>query len=82
MLTTPNVEYNVTFAGLPAGRLRHRDHRFEWTRREFGDWAGAVADRHGYRVRFLPVGADDPEVGPPTQLAVFDKITIDRAVAP
>jgi hypothetical protein len=23
------------------------------------------------RVRFRPVGADDPEVGPPTQLAVF-----------
>jgi hypothetical protein len=34
-----------------------------------------VAERNGYRVRFLPVGGDDPEVGPPTQLAVFDKIT-------
>ena len=32
-----------------------------------------VAQRNGYRVRFLAVGGDDPEVGPPTQLAVFDK---------
>jgi 3' terminal RNA ribose 2'-O-methyltransferase Hen1 len=82
IVTTPNVEHNVRYETLPPGTPRHRDHRFEWTRRQFGDWAGAVADRHGYRVRFLPVGADDPEVGPPTQLAVFDKITIDRAVTP
>ncbi len=34
-----------------------------------------MAERNGYRVRFLPVGGDDPEVGPPTQMAVFDKIT-------
>jgi len=82
IVTTPNVEHNVRYETLPPGTPRHRDHRFEWTRRQFGDWAGAVADRHGYRVRFLPVGADDPEVGPPTQMAVFDKITIDRAVTP
>ncbi len=34
-LTTPNVEYNTRFPGLATGALRHRDHRFEWTRREF-----------------------------------------------
>ena len=33
-----------------------------------------MAERNGYRVRFLPVGGDDPEVGPPTQMAVFDKV--------
>ena len=32
IVTTPNVEYNTLFPGLPAGTLRHRDHRFEWTR--------------------------------------------------
>jgi 3' terminal RNA ribose 2'-O-methyltransferase Hen1 len=71
VLTTPNREHNVRFPGLATGGLRHRDHRFEWTRAEFRTWAGAVAARHGYAVRFEPVGADDPEVGPPTQLAVF-----------
>jgi 3' terminal RNA ribose 2'-O-methyltransferase Hen1 len=70
-LTTPNREYNVRFAGLPAGQFRHRDHRFEWTRREFEDWAGEQAGRFGYSVRFLPIGPEDPEVGAPTQMAVF-----------
>jgi 3' terminal RNA ribose 2'-O-methyltransferase Hen1 len=71
VLTTPNREYNVRFPGLPAGHLRHRDHRFEWTRAELREWAGRVGERFGYAVRFLPVGPDDPEVGPPTQLALF-----------
>jgi 3' terminal RNA ribose 2'-O-methyltransferase Hen1 len=71
IVTTPNVEYNVRFPSLPEGSLRHRDHRFEWTRDAFAAWAGGVADRHGYAVRFLPVGPDDVEVGPPTQMAVF-----------
>jgi 3' terminal RNA ribose 2'-O-methyltransferase Hen1 len=72
-LTTPNREYNVRFDGLPAGSFRHRDHRFEWTRREFEDWAGEVAGRFRYGVRFLPVGPEDPEVGAPTQMAVFER---------
>ena len=73
VVTTPNVEYNPRFETLPAGQLRHRDHRFEWTRAEFGAWADGVAERHGYAVRSLPVGPEDPEVGPPTQMAVFSR---------
>lgn len=72
-VTTPNAEYNVRFERLPAGRLRHRDHRFEWTRREFESWAGGVAERRGYAVRFLPVGPVDPALGAPTQMAVFTR---------
>ncbi|MFD7405476.1 3' terminal RNA ribose 2'-O-methyltransferase Hen1 [Streptomyces sp. NPDC059866] len=71
LVTTPNVEYNVRWESLPAGHVRHGDHRFEWTRDEFRRWAGHVAERHGYEVEFAPVGPDDPEVGPPTQMAVF-----------
>ena len=71
VLTTPNVEYNVKFEGLPAGRFRHKDHRFEWTRAEFRQWAEGVAARHGYTARFLPVGEEDPRVGAPTQMGVF-----------
>jgi 3' terminal RNA ribose 2'-O-methyltransferase Hen1 len=73
VVTTPNAEYNVRWESLPAGRFRHPDHRFEFTRAEFAAWAGEVADRHGYSVRFLPVGPDDPEVGPPTQCGVFER---------
>jgi 3' terminal RNA ribose 2'-O-methyltransferase Hen1 len=71
IVTTPNVEYNVHFPGLPAGRFRHRDHRFEWTRAEFEAWSAEVAARHGYAVRFLPVGPNDPTTGAPTQMGVF-----------
>ena len=73
VVTTPNREYNAKFEGLPAGRFRHRDHRFEWTRSELEGWAGEVAGRFGYRVRFLPVGPEDPELGAPTQMAVFER---------
>ncbi|GHI02265.1 3' terminal RNA ribose 2'-O-methyltransferase Hen1 [Streptomyces cellostaticus] len=71
LVTTPNVEYNVRWETLPAGHVRHGDHRFEWTREEFCTWAATVAERHGYNVEFVPVGPDDPEVGPPTQMAAF-----------
>jgi len=71
VVTTPNVEHNVRFETLPAGAARHPDHRFEWTRHEFRAWADGVADRYGYRVGYRPVGEDDPDVGPPTQMAVF-----------
>jgi 3' terminal RNA ribose 2'-O-methyltransferase Hen1 len=71
IVTTPNVEYNVRFETMPAGSLRHRDHRFEWTRAEFADWASGVAARHGYQVSFEGIGDQDPEVGTPTQMAVF-----------
>ncbi|AZQ38024.1 3' terminal RNA ribose 2'-O-methyltransferase Hen1 [Streptomyces cyaneochromogenes] len=74
LVTTPNVEYNVRWESLPAGHVRHGDHRFEWTREEFRTWARAVAERHGYGVEFVPVGPDDPEVGPPTQMAVFTAV--------
>ncbi|PYU88200.1 MAG: 3' terminal RNA ribose 2'-O-methyltransferase Hen1 [Acidobacteria bacterium] len=50
ILTTPNVEYNVKFENLPAQRFRHKDHRFEWARREFQAWAGSVGELFGYAV--------------------------------
>ncbi len=71
VLTTPNREYNVVWESLPAGELRHSDHRFEWTRAEFQTWAEDVAERHGYGVRFLPVGPEDIDMGAPSQMAVF-----------
>jgi 3' terminal RNA ribose 2'-O-methyltransferase Hen1 len=73
LVTTPNAEYNACFATLPPGAMRHRDHRFEWTRAEFGGWATRVAADFGYQVRFTPVGPEHPAFGPPTQLAVFTR---------
>src|SRR5947208_3871552 len=73
VLTTPNSEYNVRFETLPAGKFRHKDHRFEWTRTQFEQWARGVAERFGYSVSFLPVGPQDPDVGAPTQMGVFSR---------
>ena len=75
VLTTPNREYNVTWENVGDERFRHPDHRFEWTRQEFRDWAERVARRHGYAVRFLPVGPMDEALGAPTQMAVFEAKT-------
>ena len=75
IVTTPNVEYNVRFETLPAGKFRHGDHRFEWTRGEVQAWATGVAERVGYAVRFAAVGPLDSEVGSPTQMGVFDMET-------
>ncbi|MEZ5399344.1 MAG: 3' terminal RNA ribose 2'-O-methyltransferase Hen1 [Bryobacteraceae bacterium] len=73
VVTTPNSEYNVRFPTLRVGAKRHDDHRFEWTRAEFSRWACATAERFGYAVRFLPIGPEDAEVGPPTQMGVFTR---------
>ncbi|GAA0808725.1 3' terminal RNA ribose 2'-O-methyltransferase Hen1 [Spirilliplanes yamanashiensis] len=69
VVTTPNVEFNARYEGLTG--MRHPDHRFEWTRAQFQDWAHRVAAAHGYAVEFRGVGEDDPALGAPTQLALF-----------
>lgn len=71
VITTPNAEYNVKFETLPAGKFRHKDHRFEWTRSEFETWAQRVAQEHSYVVQFFSVGEMDLAVGSPTQMALF-----------
>jgi 3' terminal RNA ribose 2'-O-methyltransferase Hen1 len=73
VVTTPNAEHNVRYDGLTAGTMRHKDHRFEWTRAEFATWADRVASTYAFDVRLSPIGVDDPEVGPPTQMAVFTR---------
>lgn len=70
VVTTPNAEYNALYPALGGG-FRHDDHRFEWTRAQFRDWADGVADRHGYTVEYRPVGGEDAALGAPTQLALF-----------
>lgn len=71
VLTTPNQEYNVKWEQLPADVMRHDDHRFEWTRKEFAEWAQILAEKYNYTVQLFPVGEEDPVVGGPSQMAVF-----------
>ena len=71
VITTPNADYNAHWDALPAGAFRHPDHRFEWRRAEFGAWAEEVGKRYGYAARIASVGPEDPELGAPTQMAIF-----------
>ncbi|MCA9924694.1 MAG: 3' terminal RNA ribose 2'-O-methyltransferase Hen1 [Anaerolineales bacterium] len=73
IITTPNQEYNIMWSTLPAGKFRHRDHRFEWTREEFSSWAQDIAEKYGYQVHFRPLGPVDETVGAPSQMGVFTR---------
>lgn len=73
VVTTPNRDYNAKLETLPAGQLRHRDHRFEWTRQECRAWADGVAKRHGYAVTLRGIGEEDADLGAPTQMAIFER---------
>ena len=73
IVTTPNAEFNGLL-GVPKGRFRHPDHRFEWDRARFRRWAGGVAGRCGYRVAFRDVGGAHPDLGGASQMALFDLV--------
>lgn len=73
VLSTPNIEYNALFENMVEGTLRHDDHRFEWTREQFEDWAANVCRSHNYEVEFFSVGEVHEEVGPPSQMGVFKR---------
>ncbi|RVW09810.1 3' terminal RNA ribose 2'-O-methyltransferase Hen1 [Prescottella agglutinans] len=73
VVTTPNSEYNPLYPTLAPGAFRHPDHRFEFDRDQFREWAETIASTYGYTVGFAPVGPLDESVGAPTQLAVFTR---------
>jgi len=73
VVTTPNADYNVLFEKLSAGRFRHADHRFEWTRTEFADWCVRIANTYGYEVTIEPLGDVHEMHGAPTQMGIFSK---------
>ncbi|XP_059485553.1 small RNA 2'-O-methyltransferase [Neocloeon triangulifer] len=56
VFTTPNDEFNVLFNN-PTKRFRHPDHKFEWTREQFEDWAKNLTERYPfYKVEFVGIG--------------------------
>jgi 3' terminal RNA ribose 2'-O-methyltransferase Hen1 len=71
ILTTPNKEYNVMWEKLDAEDMRHDDHRFEWTRHEFAEWANRIGETYNYNVEILPIGDEEEDIGAPSQMAIF-----------
>lgn len=74
LMTTPNSEYNPLF-DLAPGEFRDDDHKFEWTRAKFQHWAQGVAQRNGYAVTFGGIGDYHPDLGQPSQTALFRLIS-------
>jgi 3' terminal RNA ribose 2'-O-methyltransferase Hen1 len=73
IITTPNREYNAMWDNLPEGAMRHGDHRFEWTREEFGEWAENLSKQYDYTVAFYSIGPESSSLGSPTQMGVFKR---------
>ncbi len=73
IISTPNREYNAMWDTLPQGAMRHGDHRFEWTRDEFQQWAGTLAEKYNYRVNYFAIGPESPAFGSPSQMGVFKR---------
>jgi small RNA 2'-O-methyltransferase len=72
LVTTPNAEFN-DLLGVPRTRFRRPDHMFEWTRAQFRDWAGGVAQRSGYSVAVTAIAGAHPDLGGASQMAVFKR---------
>ncbi|KAM8930645.1 small RNA 2'-O-methyltransferase [Pelodytes ibericus] len=73
IISTPNSEFNVLFNSK---QFRDSDHKFEWTRKEFQDWATEVAKCYNYMVEFTGVGtppAHAQNVGFCSQIGVFTR---------
>jgi hypothetical protein len=71
VLTTPNREFNVMWDKLDAEDMRHDDHRFEWTRNEFKEWATKIGETYHYKVEIFPIGDEVENIGAPSQMAIF-----------
>ena len=78
VVTTPNADFN-RFFNLEPGQLRHPDHKYELTSKEFAEWAHGLATDQGYTLEFD--GTRYPVEGHPeaaelhcSQAAIFTKI--------
>ena len=71
IVTTPNRDHNPVYG---VDGFRHPDHRFEFSRSEFAQWAAAVAAEHRYAVELGTIGEPVEGHGSPTQTAVFRRI--------
>ncbi|OAD61795.1 Small RNA 2'-O-methyltransferase [Eufriesea mexicana] len=76
IITTPNADFNVLFPNFSG--FRHYDHKFEWTRQQFQDWAENITSSYpDYIVTFEGIGKG-PEgtehLGCITQMAIFNRI--------
>lgn len=73
VVTTPNSEHNALFENMAPGAFRHPDHRFEWTRTEFGRWIADIEAAYGYKPVRSEIGEAHPQLGAPTQMVLLSR---------
>ena len=71
VLTTPNKEFNMMWDNFDVEEMRHDDHRFEWTRKEFSEWTNRIGKTYNYKVELLPIGDEVENIGTPSQMVIF-----------
>lgn len=71
LITTPNAEYNPVYQ-MEEG-IRHKDHRFEWSRAEFAEWTYCLARNYAYEVQIDGIGEEAEGYGHPSQLAILTR---------
>ncbi|XP_064188156.1 small RNA 2'-O-methyltransferase isoform X1 [Anguilla rostrata] len=74
IVSTPNADFNPLLPGCSG--FRHIDHKFEWTKTDFQNWALEVCRLYGYVVEFTGVGkapSNDESIGFCSQIGVFRK---------
>merc|ERR550539_1294435 len=83
VITTPNRDFNVLFPNFE-GPFRHWDHKFEFTRNEFKEWALEIVAKYTeYRVTFDGVGEQplhiesEEDLGFCSQIATFIRKDFD-----
>lgn len=75
LILIPNAEYNSLIPDLPAGAKRHPRHQFEWDRKQISKWSKKVGNKFEYNIHTIPVGPEDPKLGPPAQLILFHHLS-------
>ncbi|EAY04259.1 hypothetical protein TVAG_390290 [Trichomonas vaginalis G3] len=63
-LTTPNIEYNSVinefYGNTRPYQFRHRDHKFEWTRKEFSEYVSKLTSKYDYDATVSGIGSIYP----------------------
>ncbi len=75
IVTTPNSEYNAVYE--LEGKMRHTDHRFEWTRDKFNQWCTTLSNKYYYKFYIKGVGEYHEKYGHPTQMCIFERKDLD-----
>ncbi|KAJ1372772.1 hypothetical protein KIN20_035020 [Parelaphostrongylus tenuis] len=77
IISTPNHEYNEAF-GLPPGKFRHDDHKFEFSRQQFRNWLCEIINEftpfYAYMIKYVGVLKGFAHLGGATQFGIISRM--------